>query len=345
MKFQYFITFIILTSFGFSTNAQIGGQNTYQFLNLPVSPRHSALGGKNVTLDNYDPTSALQNPALINDLMDRNLSVNFMNFIGDVSYGTASYAHFFDRRTRVIQAGITYVNYGRFNGFDENAISTGTFTGNEAALSVGYQQQLGFSDFHVGANVKLITSTLENFTSFGVATDIGLSYINKDQNLIISGVIRNLGYQIRPFNEIRENLPLEVVIGISQKYRKLPFRWHITFENLQEWDIAFSNSARDEVDLNGNVMSDDPGFLANIFRRTIIGIEFFPDKGFNLQFGYNLRRGEELRIEEVRAFAGLSAGFSIKLNKIRLNYSYTRFNRAANASFFGLTIDLDRYGY
>jgi hypothetical protein len=343
MRLRYIIIFFVVSYFGFSASAQIGGQNTYQFLNLPVSPRHSALGGKNITLNNYDPSSALNNPALINDMMDRNLSVNYMNFLGDVSYGTASYAHLFDRRTRVLQMGITFINYGSFDGFDENANATGTFTGNEAAISVGYQQQLGRSDFHFGANAKLISSSLENFTSFGVATDLGISYINERQDLIISGVIRNLGYQIKPFNEIREDLPLEIAIGISQKYRKLPFRWHITLENLQEWNIAFRNTARDEVDLNGNITADDPGFFANLFRRTIIGLEFFPDSGFNIQLGYNLRRGEELRIDEVRAFSGLSAGFSLKLNKIRLNYSYARFNRAANASFFGLSIDLDRY--
>ncbi|MBS3739157.1 type IX secretion system protein PorQ [Mesohalobacter halotolerans] len=340
LKARWFCSLIFLIPI--LASAQIGGQNTYQFLNLPVSPRHAALGGKNVTLNNYDPSSALNNPALINYKMDNQLAVNYMNFVGDINYGTASYAYLFDRRTRVLQAGITYINYGSFDGFDENANSTGTFTGNEAALSIGYQQKLGRSDFHLGANVKFITSKLENFTSFGIASDIGLSYKYDRWNLIVSGVVRNLGYQIKPFNEIREDLPLEVVLGVSQKFRKLPFRWHITIENVQEWDIAFGNSARDEVDLNGNVTEDDPGFFANITRRTILGIEFFPDSGFNIQLGYNLRRAEELRIEDQRSFAGLSGGLSIKFNKVRINYSYTRFNRAANTSFFGVSIDLSR---
>ncbi len=322
--------------------AQIGGQNTYQFLNLPVSPRHAALGGKNITLNNYDPSSALNNPALINYRMDNQLSVNYMNFVGDINYGTASYAYLFDRRTQVLQAGITFINYGSFDGYDENANPTGSFTGNEAALSVGYQKKIGRTNFHLGVNIKLITSKLENFTSIGAASDIGLSYKYDKWDLIISGVVRNVGYQIKPFNEIREDLPLEVVLGISQKFRKLPFRWHITVENIQEWDIAFGNSARDEVDLNGNVTEDDPGFFANLFRRTILGVEFFPESGFNIQLGYNLRRAEELRIEDQRSFAGLSGGLSIKFNKIRISYSYTQFNRAANTSFFGVNIDLSR---
>jgi hypothetical protein len=36
----------------------------------------------------------------------------------------------------------------------------------------------------------------------------------------------------------------------------------------------------------------------------------------------------------------LSAGFGIKLNKVRLNYSFSKYNTAASSSFFGLNIDL-----
>ena len=105
MKYLYCIFFTFNCLFGYVAIAQIGGQNTYQFLNLPVSPRHAALGGKNVTLNNYDPTSALNNPALINDLMDRNLSVNYMNFVGDVNYGTASYGHFLTEEPELFRLG------------------------------------------------------------------------------------------------------------------------------------------------------------------------------------------------------------------------------------------------
>ena len=72
----------------------------------------------------------------------------------------------------------------------------------------------------------------------------------------------------------------------------------------------------------------------------IVGIELFPEGGFNLRLGYNLRRAEELRILEQRAFAGLSGGFSIKLNKLRLSYSYAQYSLAASTSTFGLNIDL-----
>ena len=66
----------------------------------------------------------------------------------------------------------------------------------------------------------------------------------------------------------------------------------------------------------------------------------FPEKGFNIRLGYNFRRAEELRIVDQRNFSGLSAGISIKLNKMRFSYTHAKYSSASNANFFGLQIDL-----
>ena len=111
------------------TMAQVGGRSTYQFLNLVNSPRQAALGGKTVTNYDYDPTQALFNPAAINPEMDNQLSLNYSNYIGDINYGTAAYAYLWDRRTQVIHAGATYINYGKFDGYDEFGNPTSSFSG------------------------------------------------------------------------------------------------------------------------------------------------------------------------------------------------------------------------
>jgi len=56
--------------FGTYCFAQLGGQSTYQFLNLVSSPRQAALGGKSLTNIDYDVAQALYNPATINPEMD-----------------------------------------------------------------------------------------------------------------------------------------------------------------------------------------------------------------------------------------------------------------------------------
>lgn len=331
---------LILTSA--ATSAQIGGRYTYQFLNLVNSPRQAALGGKVVTNYDWDPSQALYNPASINPEMDNQFQLNYVNYFDDVNYGTASYAYLWDRRTQVFHAGVTYINYGQFDGFDEAGNPTNSFSGGEVALSAGYARNIPYTDFHVGANVKLISSKLEQYSSFGGALDIAIMYVYEPWDLHIAAVARNIGTQFTPFNEVYEPLPFELIFGISQTLQNIPIRWHFTLENMQVWNIAFENPNRSITDLEGGTVTENINFFDNAIRHMIFGIELFPESGFNIRLGYNVRRAEELRILEQRAFAGLSAGFGIKLNKIRLSYSYSQYSAAANASFFGLNIDLNR---
>ncbi|AUC81638.1 type IX secretion system protein PorQ [Lacinutrix sp. Bg11-31] len=330
-------SFILFSTFCF---AQLGGQSTYQFLNLVSSPRQAALGGKVLTNVDWDVTQAIYNPSAINVEMDNQFALNYTSYLGGIKYGTAAYAYTVDRRVQTYHAGVTYVNYGDFAGYDEEGNETNEFSGSEIALSIGYAAQVGYSDFYVGANLKLINSNLEQYNSFGVATDLALMY--RDERLEFQGtlVVRNLGTQITTYAGRQESLPLEVDIGLSQTLENVPLRWHLTFENLQQWPIGEPNPARATTDLEGNQAQEKVGFLSQVIRHTILGAELFPNKGFNVRLGYNFRRAEELRIEDQRNFSGLSAGFSVKLNKMRFSYTHAKYTAAANSNFFGLQIDL-----
>jgi hypothetical protein len=323
-----------------SVFAQLGGNATYQFLNLMSSPRQAALGGKVITNVDYDVTQALYNPATINIEMDNQLALNYANHLGDIRYGTAAYAYTVDRRTQTFHAGVTYINYGNFEGYDENGNSTGDFTGNEAALSIGYALQIGFSDFYAGANIKLISSKLEQYSSFGAALDFGVIYINEYLDFNAALVVRNIGTQLTTYAGLNEPLPFEIDFGMSQTLENVPIRWHLTFENLQQWPIATANPARATTDLNGNQTQEEVGFLSQLIRHTLLGVELFPKKGFNLRLGYSFRRAEELRIIEQRNFSGLSFGIGLKFNKLRFSYTHARYSLASNTSFLGMQIDL-----
>ena len=332
-------TFIcLLTTFVFY--AQVGGESTFQFLNLVSSPRQAALGGKVITNYDYDVTSGLFNPASINAEMDNQLAVNYSSYLGGISYGTAAYAYTWDRHVQTLHIGMTYINYGEFDGYDLNGVSTGTFTGNEAALSAGYAYQIPYSDFYIGANFKMITSKLEQYNSIGVAADFGAMYINERLDFRAALSVRNFGTQIVTYAGLNEKLPLEISLGLSQTLENMPLRWHLTFENLQRWPLSFSNPARATTDLDGNQTQEKVGFLNELMRHTVIGAELFPERGFNIRMGYNFRRAEELRIEDQRNFSGLSFGIGIKLNKMRFSYTHARYTSASNTSFFGLQIDL-----
>jgi hypothetical protein len=334
---KYLYAFLLL--FCTVTYGQIGGQSVYQFLNLVTSPRQSALGGKTVTIYDEDVNQANFNPATINDQMDNHLAMNYGNYFGEVTYGTASYAYTFDRRIQTFQAGINYINYGKFQGTDEIGNFTSEFTGSEIALSMGYSFMIPNIPIHFGTSAKFISSNLERYNSFGGAIDIGALFIDERNDVNWALVVRNIGTQFTTYSGVNEKLPMEVIIGVSQQVENVPIRWHLTLENLQQWNIAFSNPARAVGSIDGGSTPEKVSFINNALRHVIIGAELFPKKSFNLRVGYNFRRGEELSVLEQRTFAGMSFGFGLKFNNMKLNYSYSRYTMAGNTSLFGLTIN------
>jgi len=333
--FIVFLLFFQLQLFG-----QVGGKSIYQFLNLMTSPRQAAMGGKTITLFDYDVNQGHFNPASINSEMHNQLAVNYGSYFGEIAYGTAAYAYTYDRHLQTFHMGVNYINYGTFEGRDENGLETAEFSGSEGALSFGYSYNLPFTNFYIGANAKLITSTLESYTSFGGAIDVGCIYIDDRNDINYALVIRNFGTQFVTYAGTREKLPFEIIAGISQELENVPIRWHLSLENLQQWNVAFSNPARAEGTLDGGQNEEKVSFFNNALRHVVVGAELFPEKKFNVRVGYNFRRSEELRILDQRHFSGISVGFGLRMNSIRFDYSYSRYTVAANTSLFGLMIDL-----
>jgi hypothetical protein len=192
---------------------------------------------------------------------------------------------------------------------------------------------------HFGTSAKLISSNLERYNSLGGAIDIGALFIDESNDVNWALVVRNIGTQFTTYSGLQEKLPLEIIFGVSQQVENVPIRWHLTLENLQQWNIAFSNPARAVGSIDGGSTPEKVSGINNALRHVILGVELFPKKSFNLRIGYNFRRGEELSIIEQRTFAGISLGFGLKFNNLKFNYSYSRYTLAGNTSLFGLTIN------
>lgn len=331
---------LLIVSINF-VSAQVGGERVFNFLNITTSAHQAALGGEALTI-NDDVNQPLWNPATISKYMDNKVAVNYVNYLTDVNMGSVTFAHLINRRFGTIHGGIQYLNYGDFIGADENGVETGEFSARDLAISVGYAYNIPWSNFYIGSNVKFLSSKIENYTSQGAAIDFGVYFFSDEKPYAVTAVIRNLGYQFTPYDEIREKLPLEIAIGASYKLEDVPLKWHLTLNNLQQWNIAVANPSDNETDLEGNTTAKDINFFNNAIRHVVIGGEFFPDKGFNIRFGYNFRRAAELKLAETRTFAGITAGFGLKMGRFKLDYAYTKYHPAENTSTFTLHIDLTR---
>jgi len=322
-----------------SAFSQAGGTGVYAFLNLPTSARQSALGGDILTLTD-DVNQAFWNPATINDALDGQTAFNYVNFLGDISYLSACGEMMIDRHTGTFFAGITYLNYGELIEADEQGNETGTFKAYDLAVVAGYAYHIPRTGISAGVNVKLINSVIAGFQSIGIAADAGIYYHNDNPQYTLAAVIRNAGTQITSYDGTREPLPLKITIGGSTTPEHVPLRWYWAFDDLQRWKIAYTNPSDQQVDFNGNVIENPPGFFDNLFRHFSTGVELFPGKGFNLRMGYNAQRAKELRIQNTRTFAGLSFGFGLRIKSLHLDYSYVRYHPVSDSHHFGLRLNL-----
>ena len=177
--------------------AQTGGQKVFNFLQLPLSARHSALGGTIVNVTDYDLSLSLYNPSTYNSSQDGQLSLNYCDFAADINYGMVAYGKTFGKYHTA--AGLQYLNYGRFTGADATSEKTGNFTAGEYALTLGAAQKKD-SVFSVGANLKFIYGGLHLQQSFALGADLSASYYNKQRLFHSSILARNIGAELVPFS-------------------------------------------------------------------------------------------------------------------------------------------------
>ncbi|MFD1316714.1 type IX secretion system protein PorQ [Namhaeicola litoreus] len=332
---------LIILMYGHFALAQVGGERVFSFLNIPVSARQAALGGDIYTM-NEDVNQPLWNPASINRLIDNQLGVNYINYLGDLNMGSVTFAHLVNRRFGVLHGGIQYLDYGDFIGADESGLETGDFGARDIAISIGYSYQIPFSAFYLGGNLKYLNSKIENYNSSGLAADFGIYYYDDTKPYSFAAVIRNLGYQITVFDEIREELPLEIAIASSYQLQDVPLKWYLTINSLQSWYIAEPNPSNSSSNLDGETTNETINFFDQAIRHLVVGAEFFPEGAFSLRFGYNFRRAAELNLTEARTFAGFSAGFGLTTGRLTFEYAFTKYHPVTNSNTFSLLIDLNR---
>ncbi|MGY6647446.1 type IX secretion system protein PorQ [Wenyingzhuangia sp. IMCC45574] len=334
---KYRIVFVLTIMFQ-SLCAQTGGETLYPFLNIPTSPKQISLGG--VTLTSKDDVSQLLwNPSIVNEEIDGDVAVNFVNYIADINVGSLVYARSIKPKYGIAFLGIQYLDYGKFNRTDASGPDIlGTFSSRDLSINLGYGYR--FDILSIGASVKYVTSKIDIYTSSALLYDFGLTFEDPNSSFIVSLVVRNSGKQLTQYIDREESVRSNVIIGFEYSLEHMPLRFYGTFDEINNWDISEPNPSQEKVDLLGNVTSEKISPLENAFRHVSLGAELWPDKKFSARIGYNHRKAKEFQLQEVRTGAGLTYGFGINLKKIKFDYSFAKFQEGAKYSTFGLTLHL-----
>lgn len=346
MRKQLNIFLILLCSS--MLNAQTGGLGVYNFLNLPASARTAAMGGKLYSIyDHNDPSLAITNPALLEPKMHQGIAFQFVDYFSDAAFGHINYIHDF-KKVGTFNFAFQFMSYGKFDGYDEMGNETGSFTAGDFALITGYGKELIDSTLYMGVNLKWIFSAYETYFSTGLAADVSATYYNPKKNICLTLLATNIGSQIKTYAGIREKMPFDLQLGLSQRLKHAPFRYNITLHHLYTWDFSYTDLTDPfaERDIESGSIKQKTNvrkFTDNLFRHVIIGIEILPTKYFSLQFAYNYNTRQEMKAYARKGAVGFSYGVSLHLFNFNLQYARAHNNLASTPNYITLSTNITNF--
>ncbi len=343
---KIFLAVAILWGMG-SAFAQAGGKQVYSFLNQTnIGARTAAMGGDFLSIYDDDISLALANPSLITERMSNHINVNVVDYFRSMAYGFVSYGRSLKKYGNFV-ASLQYINYGTFDGTDVTGEETGKFYANDLALNLGWAKPLS-EHFALGANVKMISSFYERYSSYGAGVDVAATYHNAEKRLSSTFMIKNLGRSFKAYENGTDWLPFEIQWGVAKRLEHLPFTYSILVNHLQQWNLRYSAEDAVRIDpLTGDSIMPNPVgvFVDNLARHFVVGGELQIHKNFALRVGYNYRRRQEMKLQSHRSLIGFSWGFEFRVKKIRFAYARSSDHLAGAPNYLSITTNLSDIFY
>lgn len=303
------------------------GKNAFTILRLPYSSRAAALGGKNISVIDDDITMAIHNPALLANVADKTIDLTFMTYMSDSKIAGAMFNKAFgERSTGAISA--RYIDYGKFEGYTEDNIYTGTFSAKDIELSLMYSYLLG-ERWSGGVTGKFIYSKYESMSAITLGVDLGINYFNAESDLSLSLALKNLGGQVKAFEEKHETMPFDIQFGITKRLAHAPILISATFTDLHRW--------QPEHFYNADGSKDNFGEL--LLKHIILGADILIGKNVDISIGYNYRMAKELSTGGSR-LDGITAGAGLHINKVKFGVSYSKLHVSSSSLLFNLSYSL-----
>ena len=292
-------------------------QEVYSFLRLPVSAHVAALGGDNITLTDDDATLIFHNPALISGVSDKSLNLNFMTYMEGTKTASASFVKAYKNRATWGVAA-QYMDYGTMKQTTVDNVATGDFSARDIALAGTFAYMLT-NRISGGITGRFISSHIASYNSAAVAVDLGVNYQDSEHGWSLSAVAKNLGGQIKAYEDDFERIPLDLQLGISKRLIGSPLRLSATLSRLNNWDQGF-------------------------IKHLAVGADLLLGENIYVAAGYNFRRASEMKITDSEGDsnhgAGLSLGGGLQLQRFKLHVAYAKYHVSASSLLINVSYSL-----
>lgn len=284
-------------------------QSSMEFLKLPVSAHQASLGGQAVSAGDCSASQFMSNPALLSNVSSGTAGLDAMTWIGSTTVAGAQYCHSLTERA-MYGFSARYVDYGSSSRTLPDATVTGTFTSKDIAAGVSCSYM--FTDrLSGGVTGNLIFSHYASMTQAAVGINLGLLWTDPDKGVSIGAAARNLGGQIKAFENEFQKMPFDLTAGITWKLEHSPLRLTVTMDGLTDWknkDFYFPEKQK----ASGG----------QIFRRHFsFGADFMLTDRLYVAGGCNLRTRDELSGTGRKGLTGFSIGTGLSLNRLSFDLS------------------------
>ncbi len=345
-KLYFFgIFFFFATTSAF---AQVNSAYNFAFLKSSTSAQLTALNGSSIAHGGKDVSVAAYNPSLLSTENNKQLNFQTQFVPTGIANNYFGYAFYSSKLNTTFYPQIQYLNYGTFTGADEFGNKTNDFTAREWAFSVSAAKQLT-ERLSIGVAGKLINSQFDIINARAIAFDVAGTYHNPETNFDFTVLVKNVGGVLKDFSPTSQSkLPIDVQVGFSKRLGKSPLRFSVAADELTRWSLTYTNPF--DVNLNAldNTVSNAPTpfgtAVDNIFRHLKFGAEinFGAQDNFQIRAGYNYRTKQELVLNTIRSFGGLSFGFGFRISSFHFDYATSLQSTAGSFQHIGIST---QFGY
>lgn len=326
-----------LTLFTFMGSYAQEGSNAYSFLEIPESAQAFALGGTNISSIGSDLSMIDQNPALLGQETEAQMGLSYMRYLGSSNFAGGKYGMGTGNRG-AWAVGFRLLDYGTIQGYDEYGTATGEFRPLDLVIDGMYSYD--FTErLRGGIAMKFIYSHYEQYEAVALATDLGLNYYDDEREMSLSLVLKNMGGQLKRFNEHYDHLPFDIQLGFTKRLGESPFLLNLTATKLYKWKLPYyTHSTEDGVETQ--VLKSN--FVSNFMRHLIIGIKYSPadNDRFYIAAAYNHKTRTDMGTYQRNFVSGFSVGVGFNVKAWGLGVAYAMPHKKASSIMLNLALNI-----
>ena len=324
--------------------AQQGGLDAFSFVNITHSPRIDALGGSGIAIYDNDISLSTVTPSLLNSSMNDQILFTFGDYFTDINLLSCTYVLKF-KNLGVLGFSVQAINYGYFERNDVSGYNEGSFSANDQVITFGIGKKIN-SNFSVGVNLKLLNSNYDVYNALALSSNVSATYFNQDKRFTSTLLVKNIGRQVNYYSSVQERLPGEVQFAISKELAHLPFRYHLSYNNIMNFNIKSSYKLLIQTNIEtGELELKEESFAKTALRHIIIGGELNPfRKSLFIRGGFNFQRRFDLATMSRPAMVGFSWGIGFRVFKYYFDYSRSAFHLSGIINNFSISTNLSSFG-